>query len=141
MAYEDDIDEDVPRYKLLQPFYADDVLWGEDEVIEFSGTPNEAMEPLNKPARRKHREFLESINGGTPDLADAVNEAMMDRPRHEGSVRSARKKDIPLMGDKSLFEAGAVRHVDLPPEKERKRPTRIMGTVKDEIPTPGLEHS
>jgi hypothetical protein len=138
-----DYDEDLPRYKLLQPFYADDVLWAEDEVIEFGGCPNEAMEPLNAPARKRMREFLDSLPGGrTMPLADAVAAAMEERPRHEGSVRSqSRKKEVSLMGDKKLHGKGDVRHIELSPEKEVKRPTRIMGTVQDEIPTPGVEHS
>lgn len=142
MAIED-MDEDFPRYKLLQPFYADDVLWAEGEVIEFGGIPNEAMEPLNKPAKVKMREFLASLpGGGTPALADAIQAAMEDRPRHEGSVRGvSRPKEKALMGDKSLHGKGAVRHVELAPEKEIRRPARIMGTVQDEIPSPGLEHS
>lgn len=141
MSFDDD--EEFPRYKLLQPFYADDVLWAEDEVIEFGGIPNEAMEPLNAAAKKKFREFLDLLPGGrTPPLAESIQAAMEDRPRHEGSVRGiSRKKEIPLMGDKSLHGKGDVRHVDLAPEKERKRPARIMGTVQDEIASPGVEHS
>lgn len=50
---------EAPRYKLNEPGYYDDNLFPEGSEIEFIGTPNFSMVPLNEPARRAMEEFIE----------------------------------------------------------------------------------
>jgi len=78
---------EMPQYKLIKPFYGpNDVFYdpeGGDEIIEWTGIPNEAMEPLNEPAKKRMEAWLNSMPGGKqPQLGDIAQAAMMIRPRY-----------------------------------------------------------
>lgn len=76
-----------PQYRLLKPFYGPNDHYYDpeegEEVIEWTGTPNEAMEPLNGPARVRMLEWLETLPGGGDLPIDLIMEAAMKmRPVH-----------------------------------------------------------
>lgn len=50
---------EAPRYKLNEPGYYDDNLFPEGSEIEFVGTPNFSMVPLNEPAKKAMEEYIE----------------------------------------------------------------------------------
>lgn len=50
---------EAPRYKLNEPGYYDDTWFAAESVIEFIGTPNFSMVPMNDPARRAMQEFID----------------------------------------------------------------------------------
>lgn len=138
------VEAPTPRYRLIQPFYADDMFIAEGEVIEFAGIPNEAMEPLNESARVKMTEFLKALPGGrTPPLEQTVAKAMAERPREVTLPRLNEEK--PLMGnlkaDGSVnFDPKAepsVKHLPQPEEPKYVRPIRAQGSIATGSPTPG----
>jgi hypothetical protein len=53
---------EIPRYRMIEPFYADDILWPVGAELDYDGWPNEYMEPLNEPARAKMRIILQGIS-------------------------------------------------------------------------------
>lgn len=149
-----------PLYKLIQPLYADDVyieaetrgpMGLEATVIEFDGEPNEAMEPMNEPARQRMETFFAKLAAGnraagrtgdrTPPIGDLVQQAMEERPRE----MPQRRDDIPPLAN-TRFENGAGKPFRAPDEKEpvinivkqstpiAVRPKRIMGTSQPESP-------
>lgn len=112
-----------PMYRLLKPFYGPDNRYydpeeGED-VINYTGTPNEHMEPMNEPARKRTIAWLESLPGKgilplefiveaaaklshtakdspLPDFAGRVMaEAMRIRSHHEGKPVEAVELSLP----------------------------------------------
>lgn len=119
------ISETIPTYRQLNAkgfFCPEGYLIEEGEAFEFDGIPNEDMEPMNEPARKKlftQLKFLDveakkaaEKNGRqfisrTKNLDEMVFEASADARRLE-----LRKGDggIPLMGGKG---EGTVRKVTL----------------------------
>lgn len=127
-----------PKYRLIQPFYAEDVLFGEGRVIFFDGVPNEAMEPLNDHAIAKTKEFLSHLAGGkTPLLEDAVFKAVNERPRNEmgafGIVTADDDGKPPIMGTVRMDGRKSVETVktieDVTPAPAP--PRQLMGTPSD----------
>lgn len=114
-----------PRYRLLKPFYCDDTYIQEGVEIEFIGTPNEFMEPLNEPAREKLNAFLEKNGGFTPRIEDITYARMLERPK-EISLPQAR--EIPLMGSGQTPEPQA-KVVNVPGALP---PKRLQGTIIEE---------
>jgi hypothetical protein len=123
-------------------------------VIEYEGEPNEAMEPLNEPARERMRAFFAKLaagaraagwNGtGTPSMADQVARAVAERPRE----MPTRIDNVPPMAG-TQYENGKFRG---PEEKAPAvkivtqdtpiavRPRKVMGTiVKEESILTGQE--
>ena len=147
---------EAPLYRLLQPFYVDDVLIDsetvtrngpEATVIEFHGIPNEAMEPLNNAARAQMEKLFQRIAAGnrqagraalaaTPAIGDLAAEAMAARPRE----MPTRVDGVPPMSG-TLYEGSKFRQ---PGEKAPSvkiieaaehiplRPRKIMGTIVKE---------
>lgn len=121
-------EEILPQYRLLEVFYADDVLWPVDAIINFDGVPNDQMEPLNPPARAKMQVYLEGLEEGRIraglakgfDMSDVVLAAMQNRPREElkinvGAVEMPHKDpDVPMMG--TIVQVG---------QKQRGRPKKV----------------
>ncbi len=67
-----------PKYRLIEPFYADDVRFDTGTILEFDGCPNEMMEPLNDEAIEKmeaYQAFLAQF-GKPKDTGDLMREAM-----------------------------------------------------------------
>ena len=89
-----ELPDTTPVYRLLKDHYMeDDTMHPEDEVIAFTGTPTEWMEPLNDPARNVMRTYIQfldkcaedaAIKAGRPfsgritDLGDQIAQAMND---------------------------------------------------------------
>lgn len=124
----------APRYLLLKPFYIDDNYIAEGVEIEFTGTPNEQMEPLNDSAKDRMAEFLKLNGGLTPRIEDIVYQRMSDRPR-EVTMPHA-QKDTPMMGGMTANHTQAT-----PPEpkativnvpKPDVRVKKLMGTIVQE---------
>lgn len=133
-----------PRYRLIKPFYVDDIFINEEEEIFFDGVPNEAMEPMNEPALKKVAEFRATLPGGkTPPLETTVAKAMAERPREVTVV--GQRQEVPLMGNlnpdgSKLIESSkpsTVEHIPKPVEAKYVRPIRPQGTVPGEDPTLG----
>lgn len=119
------ISETVPTYRQLNPkgfFCPEGYLIEENEAFEWDGSPNEDMEPLNEPARKKLINHLKLLDkeaekvatkygrpyiGRLKSLDQMVFEASADARRLE-----LRKGDggIPLMGGKG---EGTVKKVTL----------------------------
>ena len=91
----EDIPDDLPHYRLLKPFYADDTFFEEGMELYFDGTPNEWMEPLNESAKKKSQVYLAFINslpvgGKTKSIDELVQEALLKNGSDvEAAVREA----------------------------------------------------
>jgi len=124
-----------PQYEIITPapggFFIDDVLIPTGEVITYRGVPNEGMRPLNRTAQAAMDLFLESIGGGTPDLATQSYEAYLNRPRH--AEIQGRPVEAPIMGTPRTLRNASVEVVERPAGRY-VGPNRIMGTVQPETP-------
>ena len=163
-------DDDLPQYRLLKAFFGPDhCLWPEDAELEFDGTPNEWMEPLNEMARKRMMQFQNEMDYGRwrkackdavekhlvaptledfmgaprPDLADQVYEAMKDRPREMPT-----KVDAPMMPHMATEEQKRRRgrppiHIKatVPDVNTGRpgRPKRIMGSLVSDA-TPAADY-
>jgi hypothetical protein len=65
--------EALPRYRLIQPFYADDQLLPEDAEIIFDGVPNDGMQPLNAAAHERMEQWLRSLPPRAKPAQGTVN--------------------------------------------------------------------
>lgn len=98
------ISESVPTYRQLDPkgFFAPNAeLILEGDAFEFDGTPNENMEALNEPAKKKLTGYLK----GLEDSARAVAEK-------NGRFFSGRPKSLDVMVAEATADA---RRVELRP--------------------------
>ena len=76
-----------PQYRLIKPFYGPNDHFYDpdegDEVIEWTGVPNDSMEAINEPAIKRMRAWKETLPGGGPIPLDILMEAAMAmRPKH-----------------------------------------------------------
>src|SRR5690348_933231 len=115
---------DTPVYRLLMAcFMEDDTLHPEDEIIAYTGVPNEYMEPLNEPARVTMQAYLEYLDkcgreaaekagrqylGRVTDLGDQIEIAMQDArkaaaagqaPPSTLKVEMPERRNVPLRPD------------------------------------------
>lgn|SRR5512135_101917 len=152
---------DTPVYRLLKDcFMEDDTLHPEDEIVAFTGVPNEYMEPLNEPAKANMRMFLAYLDkcareaaekagrpfsGRITDLGDQIEQAMKDAKAITGDAGKLKfempsKQDIPLRPDLvpvGLRKAKANKKLlaaKAPPAqgKPTPRPIHIQGKDYDE---------
>ncbi len=73
---------DCPKYRMIEPFYADDVLWPVGAELDYDGWPNSSMEPLNDPARAKMRIILAGLSHKPmADHVEAAHRALNKRNR------------------------------------------------------------
>lgn len=134
-------EREKPRYRLLQPFYCDDMYFAVDEEIIFEGTPNEGMEPLNRAAEDKLDAWYASLPSRPRPLADVVADSVANRPRDEAPkdvrqvVRASEASATPVMGKGTSKQT--VELVEKPAERKYKGPKKVMGTVVKETPSPG----
>lgn len=128
---------ELPRYKLIAPLYADDRIIPEGAIIAFDGTPNEGMEPQNEAAFRRMAEFVATLGpaGKTPPVEEVMERAMRNRPREA----------VPLMGTTPIVGAAppaapkeTVEVLVEDTQHPSQNPIRVMGTIKDERPTPAV---
>lgn len=101
-------DMETPRYRLVKPFYVDDMYIEEGRVIDFDGTPNDQMEPMNEPARVKMEAYIKSLNDGaraagrdSRHLADIAYQEVHKRPREPERIITMPeyKPDVPPMAN------------------------------------------
>lgn len=76
----DDYVGEKPMYRLLKPFYGpNDCYYDPEEgqaIINYTGTPNEHMEPINDAAKARTTAWLESLPGkGVLPIEDMVSAA------------------------------------------------------------------
>ncbi len=124
------METETPRYELLQPWYAPgDHYIVEGTEVEYAGTPNESMRPLNKAAEDKLRAYL----GGrprTPRVEDVVYESVLKRPKEtaEDVVLPGVVRNVPQMGNmKPSAAPDEVKIVAAPSPGPRVK--KLMGTV------------
>lgn len=134
------ISETIPTYRQLDPngfFCADGYLLSEGEAFEFDGTPNEHMEPLNEPARKKLSTYLKMLETAEREYAQKNGRTYSGRSRSldvmvAEATADARRIElrpgdggIPLMSAKLKGE-GITRKVDLEMGERvvRRRPGR-----------------
>jgi hypothetical protein len=138
--------EALPRYKLITAFYADDQLWPEDAEIEFDGVPNDAMQPLNHPARERMEAWLRSLPPrakpaqGTvnldPDtlrrvlLGEHVANAVAARPRDEAGPAPVIETE-PVKLPHADPSVPLMPHVALPGQKLRQAAATVKGHVPE----------
>lgn len=124
-----------PRYEVIVPhpggFFIDDVLLPNGEIIDYCGVPNEGLAPLNDAGRQVMEQFLISIGGGTPDLADQSYEAYVNRPRQAALVSA--RPEAPALGTPRTLQAAKVAVVEQQPRRY-VGPRRAMGTAPVESP-------
>lgn len=137
------ISETIPTYRQLNAkgfFCPEGYLIDEGEAFEFDGVPNEDMEPLNEPARKKLLAQLQMLDVEARKVAEKFGRQFITRTKNldemvfEASADARRlelrKGDggIPLMGGKG---EGKVRKVilDLAP---RVTPLRRRGSSAQE---------
>ena len=129
----------APRYRLLKPLYADDNYIAEGIEIEFTGVPNETMEPLNDSAKERMTAFLKANGGFTPRIEDVVYQRMADRPREITMPHAT--QNVPQMGGLTANHTQAAPAtpsaviVNVP--KADVRVKKLMGTVVQETSDQG----
>ena len=124
--------KEKPRYKLLKPFYVNDQYIAEDTEIEWTGVPNEQMEPLNDQAIERMTAYLLTLEGGrTPRVEDLMYQTMLKRPREAAEITIPKAvQDIPQMGNmRPSSEAGVKIMAEAPTVKLQKK---LMGTIVEE---------
>lgn len=108
---------EVPKYRLIAPIYFDDqfipeimIVDGREAptIIEYEGIPNEAMEPVNEPARVKWNEYQKMMDDSmiaagrlSRKIEDIVAQEVAARPREpRGIVELPQvRADVPVMGN------------------------------------------
>lgn len=76
------ISETIPTYRQLNPkgfFCPEGYLIEEGEAFEFDGTPNEDMEPLNEPAKKRLIAYLKVLEEEAKKVAAKNGRAYMGR--------------------------------------------------------------
>lgn len=111
------VSETIPTYRQLNPkgfFCPEGYIIEENEAFEWDGIPNEDMEPLNEPARKKLISYLKGLDEEAKKVAAKYGRPFMGRLKNldemvfeaSSDVRrlELRKGDggIPLMGGKGL---------------------------------------
>lgn len=145
-------EEILPQYRLVEAFYADDVLWPAGSILNFDGVPNDQMEPLNEPGRRASEIYMAGLEEGRIraglkknfDISDVVYAAMQNRPReeenriHVGAVDTPRSADttVPMMSNiqqAGTKQRGRPRKVELveqlPENRVAAKKPPLMGTI------------
>lgn len=144
--------QELPRYMLIKPLYADDTFFDEESIIDYDGIPNEYMQPLNEPAIEAMKAYVEKLMDGlpTPPLADTVERAYQTRPRREITPIIPRqpqyfengmpifREDIPHMpgvrvDGKPIPERQGKKTASAISEGEKqkyRKPKRIIGSVQ-----------
>jgi hypothetical protein len=142
--------KELPRYQLTSPLYVGDEYIPEGEIIDTDDDfiPNEAMIPMNDPAKAAFQKFMDSVNGKTPDLGDIVESAYRNRPRHEITpivpsdykqveMRTSAEK-APMTGYDGSTQSmttkrkSPAKSVGAAEEHGVKGPKKVMGTVTQE---------
>jgi hypothetical protein len=143
-----EVQEEMPFYRLIQPLYADDTYFPEGTELYFLATPNDAMEPLNEPARKRVEEYFKGLDEGmrasgriSRKIEDIVMQEMTNRPKEPAAATTvtmpAYKPNTPIMGNLDskggLKEAkigqGSVRLATLAPTN---KPTpKVVGAPKE----------
>lgn len=121
-----------PRYRLIQPLYAGDQYISEGTEIEFTGTPNEFMECLNKAAEERMTKYLKTLEGGrTPRVEDVMYKAISTRPRDAAGELTLPHAvtDVPQMGNMTE-RPSPVKIIETPVAPTRVK--KLMGTVVQE---------
>ena len=61
---------EAPRYLVNDPgVYLDDTHWVGGTTIDYTGTPNLSLVPLNDPAKRAMAEFIDRLEQGAREMA------------------------------------------------------------------------
>jgi len=120
------------RYKLLKPFYVSDQYIAEDTEIEWTGCPNEQMEPLNEPAIERMTAYLKTLEGGrTPRVEDLMYQQMLKRPKETAEITIPKAvQDVPQMGSMRPPKEGDVKITAEPPTVKLQK--KLMGTIVEE---------
>ena len=123
-----------PKYKLNAPVYLeDDVYHEEGEEIEYLGTPNMDMVPLNDAATTKMREYMDYLTKGARDAAEAngrqfrgliTDQGVMIATSMQDARRAAGNTALTIPTEKS--EIPVMPHTD-----EAKAQAKRSGRVKD----------
>ena len=124
--------KEKPRYKLLKPFYVNDQYIAEDTEIEWTGVPNEQMEPLNDQAIERMTAYLLTLEGGrTPRVEDLMYQTMLKRPREAAEITIPKAvQDVPQMGNmRPSGDSGVKIMAEAPTVKLQKK---LMGTIVEE---------
>ena len=80
--------------ELVEPTYTDRDHVMRRTQIEWAGIPNEAMSPLNEPARAIHTAFMGWIGGPTPNVARAVDKFQARDQQSQSGLKVLHKPDV-----------------------------------------------
>jgi hypothetical protein len=124
--------KEKPRYKLLKAFYVNDQYISEDTEIEWTGVPNEQMEPLNDMAVEKMTAYLLTLEGGrTPRVEDLMYQTMLKRPKEAAEVTIPKAvQDVPQMGSMRSPRETDVKITAEPPTVKLQK--KLMGTIVED---------
>ncbi len=139
---------EVPKYRLNEPVYLeDDTLHDEGEELEYLGTPNLAMVPLNDSARAKMQDYIDFLtdnarrtaemygrpfSGWVSDRGTMIAQSMQDMrntPDRVQMVRMPESKDG--YADAMPHTPEAKAH-----QRRRGRPTKESKVVSAVAPPP-----
>lgn len=137
------IDNERPAYRILAYhgfFGPDDHLRLEGEEIYYDGEPNEEMEPLNEPARKRLQAYLENLDQLGREAAAKAGKAYAGRARSlDGQIALAtaiQRAEMKIMGaDKDVQSIASVNDKDAPetgsmsPEKRGRGRPRKTDTI------------
>jgi len=103
----------------------------EDTVIEFDGIPNEAMEPLNEPARARMTAYIKANGGKTPRVEDVMYAHMQNRPKDGEVILPNAVHNVPQQGH---LAKPSVPGAKILPDQSVAPVKKIMGTIKEGTP-------
>jgi hypothetical protein len=132
---------ELPHYRILaeKGFYGPDChLYVEGDEIYFDGVPNEEMEPLNDPARKRLVEYVEFLDEEGRKTAEKLGYRFVGRPRDlDGALMIAKAVErqtqlmpggpgVPLMGGKTTATIGKLEKEETPQTTRRGRPPKVV---------------
>lgn len=138
------IPQDIPVYRILTNFFGpDDHLYVEGDIIQFSGIPNEEMEPLNDLAREAQTDYFEKLEEEAKKAAEKAGRSFIGRPKTvEEAINLAREDSrrtqltpggagVPIMGAKKDAKEviGKVQLEEIPQTQGKKTTAKGRGTL------------
>lgn len=147
-------DGEIPRYEIISPagkgvFLEDDTLHARGEVIDYLGTPNLEMLPLNAAAKERMREYIEHLTAGARAAAEVfgrpfrrlevdpgtvIATALQDARRDAGNMRLGNTPHLVMPVDRG--EVPQMPHTDEAIAKRRGRPSKASKVVGVTPPAP-----
>ena len=98
-------DGEVPKYRLNVPFFGpDDTKYPEGSEIEYLGTPNMEMVPLNNAARARIEDYIDELTEGARQKAALVGRNFNGLPGDVAGLIAMALSDARTMKDEGKVQ-------------------------------------